>query len=249
MMATVYLDMTRRANTLSAGTSGTRRCHYARVRLWPIAFSVSARPRRFNVRGAYRGNGARMAEAHNARLDRPVIMIGLMGAGKSTIGRRLGARLGIPFVDADAEIEKAAGSSIEDIFATHGEQAFRDGERRVIARLLKDPVHVLATGGGAFIEPATRELIRDSGVSVWLRAELDVLLRRVKRRNDRPLLKQGDPQEILRQHMEERYPIYAEADITIDTADAPHETVVREIIQKLDAFRAATTTGVADEAT
>ena len=143
-----------------------------------------------------------MAERHHAPLDRPVILIGLMGAGKSTIGRRLGARLGIPFVDADVEIEKAAGSSIEDMFATHGAQAFRD-----------------------------------------------VLLRRVKRRNDRPLLKQGDPQEILRRHMEERYPIYAEADITIDTADAPHETVVREIIQKIEAFRAATTTGVTDEAT
>ena len=190
-----------------------------------------------------------MAEFSAAVLDRPVVLIGLMGAGKSTIGRRLGARLGIPFVDADAEIEKAAGSSIEDIFAAHGEQAFRDGERRVIARLLKDPVHVLATGGGAFIEPATRELIRGSGISVWLRAELDVLLRRVKRRNDRPLLREGDPQEILRQLMDDRYPIYAEADVTVDTADAPHETVVRDILQKLEEFRAATTTGVADKAT
>ena len=190
-----------------------------------------------------------LAEFSAAVLDRPVVLIGLMGAGKSTIGRRLGARLGIPFVDADVEIEKAAGSSIEDIFAAHGEEAFRDGERRVIARLLKDPVHVLAAGGGAFIEPATRELIRGSGISVWLRAELDVLLRRVKRRNDRPLLKEGDPQEILRQLMDDRYPIYAEAHITVDTADAPHETVVRDILQKLEEFRAATTTGVADKAT
>ncbi len=233
---------------VAAGASGTAPRHYARVRPWPIPISLSARPCRFNVRGAGRKAGESMAEFSAAALDRPVVLIGLMGAGKSTIGRRLGARLGIPFVDADVEIEKAAGSSIEDIFAAHGEQAFRDGERRVIARLLKDPIHVLATGGGAFIEPATRELIQGSGVSVWLRAELEVLLRRVKRRNDRPLLKEGDPQEILRRLMDDRYPIYAQADITVDTADAPHETVVREILHKLEEFRAATT-GVADKAT
>ena len=175
-----------------------------------------------------------MTNPRGALADRTVVLVGLMGAGKSTVGRRLAARLGRPFVDADTEIEKAAGCSIEDIFSSHGEMAFRDGERRVIARLLDDPPHVLATGGGAFMDPKTRDLIRDNGVSVWLKADIEVLLRRVKRRDNRPLLKEGDPRDILEHLMEERYPVYAEADVTVVTGDAPHERVVEDICRRLE---------------
>ncbi|RMD60882.1 MAG: shikimate kinase [Alphaproteobacteria bacterium] len=169
-------------------------------------------------------------------MDKPpktIVLVGLMGAGKSCIGRRLAARFGLEFVDADAEIEAAAGCSIEDIFEQHGEAAFRDGERRVIARLLTRPPHVLATGGGAFMAPATRELIRTHGVSVWLRADLDLLLKRTARRNNRPLLKRGDPREILSRLMAERYPVYAEADIIVDSQDAPPEVTVERVAEAI----------------
>lgn len=156
-----------------------------------------------------------------------------MGAGKSTIGRRLAARLGVPFVDADAEIEKAAGSTIADIFERHGETAFRDGERRVIARLLDGPAQVLATGGGAFMDKDTRALIARKGVTVWLRADLELLHKRTSRRSHRPLLRQGEPRKILSELMAERYPIYAEADIIVDSGDGPHEIVVEEIMKGL----------------
>ncbi|WP_119421662.1 shikimate kinase [Rhodospirillaceae bacterium SYSU D60015] len=153
-----------------------------------------------------------------------------MGAGKSSIGRRLAARLGMPFVDADTEIEKAAGMTIEEIFARHGETHFRDGERKVIARLLDGPPLVLATGGGAFMNPETRERIKRGSISIWLKAELDVLLKRCLRRTNRPLLKQGDPREVLTRLMAEREPVYAEADHVVPSGDGPHEAVVEEII-------------------
>jgi shikimate kinase len=167
------------------------------------------------------------------RLDRIVVLVGLMGAGKTSIGRRLADRLGVPFVDADEEIEKAAGSSIEDIFAEHGEEAFRDGERKVIARLLEEQSGVLATGGGAFMDESTRSRIRDRGVSVWLRAELDVLVRRCRKRGGRPLLKGVDMRETLQKLIDRRYPVYAEADIVVDTGDAPHRVVIDQIVDAL----------------
>ncbi|MFA5121564.1 shikimate kinase [Zavarzinia sp.] len=157
-----------------------------------------------------------------------------MGAGKSSIGKRLAQRLHVPFRDADAEIEDAAGCTIEEIFERHGEAAFRDGERRVIARLLTDATpHVLATGGGAFMDPETRARIKEFGVSIWLRADLDVLLKRVKKRNNRPLLKRGDPREILERLITERYPVYAEADLVVDSLDGPHDQVVDDVLAQV----------------
>jgi shikimate kinase len=153
-----------------------------------------------------------------------------MGAGKSKIGRRLAARLGLPFFDSDPEIEAAAGETIQEIFANRGERVFREGERRVITRLLAQPVHVLATGGGAFMDPLTRALIARRGVSLWLRADLDVLVSRVLRRSNRPLLKQGDPRVILAELITRRYPIYAEADLIVDSgAGSPEATVTRAV--------------------
>lgn len=161
---------------------------------------------------------------------RTIVLVGLMGAGKTKIGRRLALRLNLPFFDSDCEIEVAAGETIEEIFSKRGEQAFRDGERRVIARLLAKPVHVLATGGGAFMDPATRALIGRRGVSLWLRADLEVLAQRVGRRSDRPLLKAGDPRAILAALIERRHPIYAQADLTVDSGDgSPESTVVRAL--------------------
>jgi len=168
-------------------------------------------------------------------LSRTVALVGLMGAGKSSIGRRLAQRLKVPFVDADSEIEAAAGETVEEIFERHGEATFRDGERRVIARLLEGPVHVLATGGGAFMDPATRTLLRERAISIWLRAELELLLPRVTRRNNRPLLKAGEPRAVLEQLMAERYPVYAEADLTIDTLDGPPEITLERVISALAA--------------
>jgi shikimate kinase len=154
-----------------------------------------------------------------------------MGAGKTKIGRRLALRLGLPFFDSDQEIEAAAGETIEEIFANRGERVFRDGERRVITRLLAKPVHVLATGGGAFMDPLTRGVIWRRGVSLWLRADLEVLVQRVSRRSDRPLLKTGDQRAILAELIERRYPVYAEAAVTIDSGDgSPEATVNRAII-------------------
>ena len=168
-----------------------------------------------------------------------IVMVGLMGAGKTAIGRRLAARLGLPFVDADDEIEAAAGSSISDIFERHGEAAFRDGERRVIARLLDEDPIVLATGGGAFMDPETRARIAEKGISVWLRADIDTLVRRTSRRDDRPLLRNGDPREILEQLIEIRYPVYQRADIVVDSLDAPAEDTLQQVLNALDAYRAA----------
>lgn len=166
-------------------------------------------------------------------LDRSIVMVGLMGAGKSSIGRRLANRLGVSFVDADAEIEKAAGCTISEIFERFGEAAFRDGERKVIRRLLEGKPQVLSTGGGAFMDEETRALISESGVSVWLRADLDLLVQRCSRRNTRPLLQKGDPREILQQLIDERYPVYATADITVDAGDRDHEDTVDRVIESL----------------
>lgn len=164
---------------------------------------------------------------------RSIVLVGMMGSGKSSIGRRLAARLTIPFVDADSEIEAAAGMSIAEIFEAHGEPYFRAGEMRVIARLLDHGPQVLATGGGAFMNKETRALIRSKGISVWLKAELDVLLKRIKRRTDRPLLKTDDPAATLNALIAERYPVYAEADITVHSRDVPHEIIVDEILGEL----------------
>ena len=170
-------------------------------------------------------------------LGRPIVMVGMMGAGKSAIGRRLAQRLGLPFVDADTEIERAAGCTVAEIFDRHGEAAFRDGERRVIARLLDGPVGVLATGGGAFMDPDTRARIRGRAITVWLKADLDTLVERVARRGHRPLLKNGDPREVLMRLMETRGPIYAEADITVETGNSPASATVERVIEALEAFR------------
>jgi shikimate kinase len=162
-----------------------------------------------------------------------VVLIGMMGAGKSTVGRRLAVRLGLPFVDADTEIEAAAGMTIPEIFETHGEPHFRDGEARVIARLLDSGPHVLATGGGAFLREETRRRIAAQGVSLWLQADADVILRRVKRRADRPLLKTADPAATIARLIDERHPLYQTAEITIASRDVPHDKIVEECVEAL----------------
>lgn len=172
-----------------------------------------------------------------ARLPKTVVLVGLMGAGKTSIGRRIAHRLHLPFLDADAEIEAAAGCTIEEIFARHGEAAFRAGERRVIARLILDnPVHVLATGGGAFVDEQTRMLLREHAITVWLRAELEVLLARTARRNNRPLLKTGDPREILANLIDVRYPVYAEADVILDSEDVSPDETADRLIEALERY-------------
>ena len=163
-------------------------------------------------------------------------MVGMMGAGKSSIGRRLAGRLGLPFVDADTEIEQAANATISEIFETHGESYFRDGERRVIQRLLDGAPKVLATGGGAFINPETRAAIRAAGVSVWLKADRDLILQRVKRRSNRPLLKTADPEAVVDRLLVERNPVYAEADIHVQSRDVAHDVVIDDILAALDGW-------------
>lgn len=170
--------------------------------------------------------------------DRNVTMIGLMGAGKSAIGRRLAARAGLPFVDADDEIERAAGCSITEIFEVYGEPAFRDVERRVIARLLDGPVSIISTGGGAFMDPETREAILTDSISVWLKADLDVLVERTSRRTHRPLLQTADPKAVLQSLMDKRYPIYAEADLTVLSEDCPVEKTVDRVVSALNDYLA-----------
>jgi shikimate kinase len=168
---------------------------------------------------------------------RSIVLVGMMGVGKSSVGRRLAARLSIPFVDADSEIEKAADMTIPEIFARHGEPYFRSGEARVIARLLENGPQVLATGGGAFMNADTRALIKLKGVSVWLRADFDVLLRRTsKRRSDRPLLQTEDPAETLRALLAEREPTYALADLTVQSREVPHEAIVADVMTALASY-------------
>ncbi len=178
----------------------------------------------------------RAAQLVQALGGRPIVLIGLMGSGKTSTGRRLAQQLGIEFVDADAEIEAAAGMSITEIFAQHGEAYFRDGERRVMARLLNEGPRVVATGGGAFMNEETRARIAASGISVWLKADLDVLWRRVRKRSHRPLLQGGDPERTLQTLLEQRYPIYARADVTVVSRDGPHELAVEETIAALEFF-------------
>jgi shikimate kinase len=179
---------------------------------------------------------SREAEIMTALGTRSVVLVGMMGAGKSTIGRRLSARLRLPFLDADSEIEAAAGMSIPDIFDVHGEPQFRDGEARVIARLLDGGPAVLATGGGAFMREETRGRIRAKAVSIWLKADADIIMRRVKRRADRPLLQTADPAATVGRLMREREPVYQHADLTIWSRDVPHEKIVDECIEGLHAL-------------
>lgn len=181
--------------------------------------------------------GERLAPVPAA--ERSIVLVGLMGAGKTTVGRRLARRLDLAFVDADAEIEEAAGETIPEIFERRGEAAFRAGERRVIARLLSGPPQVLATGGGAYMDPVTRANIAARGISIWLKADLEILMKRVGKRGDRPLLQNGDPRATMQRLMEERYPVYAEADITIESLEGPHDTIVETIVERLKEFRTA----------
>jgi len=164
---------------------------------------------------------------------RPIVLVGMMGAGKTTVGRRLAAKLGRHFVDSDEEVEKAAGMTIEDIFKAHGEADFRAGEVRVIARLLKDPDLVLGTGGGAFVNTETRALVKSSAVSVWIKADFELLFSRVQRRSNRPLLKTPNPRQTLQDLIDNRYPIYAEADVTVVSRDVPQDQVATEVIEAL----------------
>ena len=178
---------------------------------------------------------------------RTVVLVGLMGAGKTCIGKRLAQRLGTRFVDADHEVERAAGMSVAEIFDAYGEPSFRDCERRVIARLLREPPMVLATGGGAFMADQTRHLIKRRAISVWLRADLDLLVRRTGRRNTRPLLQRGDPREILSRLMRERDPVYAEADVAVDSVDGPPDTTVERVIQAIERYAAENGVGPPEE--
>jgi shikimate kinase len=170
---------------------------------------------------------------------RPLVLVGMMGAGKTTVGRRLATRLGRRFVDSDEEVEKAAGMSIEDIFASRGEVDFRAGEVRVIARLLKDHDLVLGTGGGAFINTETRALVKSSAVSVWIKADFELLFQRVQRRSNRPLLKTANPRQTLQELIDKRYPVYAEADVTVVSKDVPQDQVATEVIEAVLAFLGA----------
>ena len=165
--------------------------------------------------------------------NRPIVLVGLMGAGKTSVGRRLAEKLGIAFVDADHEIEAAAGQPIKDIFAEHGEAYFREGERRVIQRLLGNGAQVLATGGGAYMNDETRARIKAEGVSVWLRAPLPLLMKRVAKRQDRPLLQTEDPEAVMRALMDKRYPVYALADVTVESRDVQHGQMVNDVIRAL----------------
>jgi shikimate kinase len=175
----------------------------------------------------------RLARIREALGRRSLVLIGLMGAGKTAVGRRLANRLDLPFTDADTEIEAAAGASISEIFAEHGEGYFRRGERKVIARLLEGGPQVLATGGGAYMDAETRATITARGLSVWFKAELKVLLKRVGRRDNRPLLAAGDPEKVMKRLIEERYPVYAKADVTVESRDVPHDVIVGALIDAL----------------
>nr|WP_321481989.1 shikimate kinase [uncultured Cohaesibacter sp.] len=189
------------------------------------------------------GNKEREARIVAALDGRPIVLVGLMGAGKTTIGRRLAKRLSIPFRDADHEIEAAANMTVAEIFAQHGEAHFRDGEKRVIARLLDEGDQVIATGGGAWMNEETRALVAERGISVWLKAEFDVLMERVRRRSHRPLLKDPDPEGVMRRLMDERYPVYEMADVVVLSKEAPHDRIVTSVIEALECH-----TGIANKA-
>jgi shikimate kinase len=174
-----------------------------------------------------------LAQIRQSLGSRSVVLIGLMGAGKTAVGRRLASSLDLPFVDADSEIEQAAGQSITEIFAEYGEDYFREGERKVIARLLDSGPQVLATGGGAYMNSETRAAIRAKGISIWLKADLRVLMKRVGRRDNRPLLSVDDPESVMKKLMAERNPIYARADITLESREVPHEVIIGAAIDAL----------------
>ncbi|MEL6210178.1 MAG: shikimate kinase [Pseudomonadota bacterium] len=176
------------------------------------------------------------SEAPPLRLTKPVVLVGLMGAGKTTAGRRLAKRLGVDFADADDEIEEAAGMRITDIFETYGEEEFREGERKVMQRLLGGPPHVLATGGGAFMNDETRALVKGTSTSVWLRADLATHVRRTAIRDTRPILRQGDPEDILRKLLKERSAVYAQADLTVDSDDGGHADTAARIVEALATY-------------
>ena len=184
-------------------------------------------------------NGHKIKAGNKHSDENKIVLVGLMGAGKTSIGRRLATRLGLPFSDADDEIEKAAGSSIEDIFERLGEERFREGERRVIARLLDGPPIVLATGGGAFMDPDTRKVIAENGISIWLKSNIDTLVKRTSKRKNRPLLKNKNHREVLKHLIEVRYPIYQLADIIIDSLDVSAEETLHQVVKSLDAHRSA----------
>lgn len=171
-----------------------------------------------------------------SRINRPLVLVGLMGVGKSSVGRRLAQTLNRDFADADDEIERAANRTVSEIFAAHGEDYFRDGERRVIARLVEEQRGVIATGGGAFVDPDTRALILDQAIAIWLDCDIETLVERTSRRNTRPLLKNGDPATILRDLKEKREPFYAQAPIRVITNNGPHEATVARILKELDAW-------------
>ena len=165
--------------------------------------------------------------------QRPIVLVGLMGAGKTSVGRRLAEKLAIPFVDADHEIEAAAGKTIKEIFADHGEPYFREGERRVIQRLIGNGAQVLATGGGAYMNDETRQRIQEKGISVWLKASLPILMKRVMKRQDRPLLQNDDPEAVMRGLIDKRYPVYELADVTVESRDVQHGQMVNDVVRAL----------------
>ena len=183
------------------------------------------------AKSSYTANAARIGQSIS---NRTVALVGLMGAGKSTVGRRLAYALGRQFYDSDDEIEKAAGLSISDIFALHGEAEFRRGEQRVLERLLSEPPHVLATGGGAYLNPDTRTLLREHAITIWLNADLETLWRRVSKRGHRPLLKADNPKGVLSRLLDERAPIYEKADIVVTSREGPHRATVNSILKALD---------------
>ncbi|MBX7526533.1 shikimate kinase [Qipengyuania vesicularis] len=189
------------------------------------------------MNNAYPSSNQLEPAAIAARIDRPLVLVGLMGVGKSTIGRRLAGALDRSFVDADEEIERAADRSVSEIFEEHGEAYFRDGERRVIARLMEEGHGVIATGGGAFVDAETRALVLEQGIAIWLDCDLDTLVERTSRKNTRPLLKTGDPREILFNLKEQRSPAYSQAQIHVVTDDGPHEATVARILQELAAWQ------------
>lgn len=181
-----------------------------------------------------RGRCIAPMEKVRERLDRPVVLVGLMGAGKSTVGKRLATRLGLPFIDTDAEIESAAGLTAAEIFELYGEADFRDGERRIVARLIDGECKVIATGGGAFVDPRTRALLNEHAITIWLDAPVDVLVERTGKRDTRPLLRNGDPRETLERLAEQRRPAYAQAHIRIVTGKGAHGDVVEAILKELE---------------
>ena len=177
------------------------------------------------------------------RLDRPVVLVGLMGVGKSTVGRRLARRLGLPFVDSDAEIEGAAGFPAAEVFERFGESDFRDGERRLVARLVEGDIRIIATGGGAYVDPRTRKLLNERSITVWLDAPVDILAERTSRRDTRAQLRQGDPKAVLEKLSEERRPSYAEAHIHVRSGDGAHKDVVDAIVDALETYLAGSAVG------